>query len=44
MDQDDASRMKYSSQEMRQLLLHCLGAGIITRFSPSTHGPPLAEV
>ena len=37
--------VKYNSQEMRQHLMHCLEAGIITRF-PSTHrtnGPPLAE-
>ena len=38
----DVSHIKYNSQEMRQHLLHCLEAGIITQF-PSTHrtnGPP----
>mgnify|MGYP003482104904 CR=1 FL=1 len=45
MGMHDVSCMKYNSQEMRQHLLHCFEAGIITQF-PSTHrtyGPPLAE-
>ena len=42
MGRDDASHIKYNSQEMRQHLLHCHVAGIITR-THRTNGPPLAE-